>query len=45
MPHGNRMFTYPSVGLGFIFTELDALKNDVLTYGKLRASYAEVGQA
>ena len=45
MPHGNRTFTYPSVSLGFIFTELDALKNDVLTYGKLRASYAEVGQA
>ena len=45
MPRNNRSFTYPSVSLGFIFTELDALKNDVLTYGKLRASYAEVGQA
>ncbi|MBR3743944.1 MAG: SusC/RagA family TonB-linked outer membrane protein [Bacteroidales bacterium] len=45
MPHGNRTFTYPSVSLGFIFTELDALKNDALTYGKIRASYAEVGQA
>ena len=45
MPRGNRSFTYPSVSLGFIFTELEPLKNDVLTYGKLRASYAEVGQA
>ena len=45
MPHGNRTFTYPSVSVGFIFTELDALKNDVLTYGKIRGSYAEVGQA
>ena len=45
MPHGNRTFTYPSVGVGFIFTELEALKNDVLTYGKVRGSYAEVGQA
>ena len=45
MPHGNRTFTYPSVSLGLIFTELEALKNNVLTYGKLRASYAEVGQA
>ena len=45
MPRGNRSFTYPSVSLGFIFTELEALKNDILTYGKLRASYAEVGQA
>ena len=45
MPHGNRTFTYPSVSLGFIFTELDALKNSVLTYGKIRGSYAQVGQA
>ena len=45
MPRNNRSFTYPSVSLGWIFTELEALKNDVLTYGKIRASYAEVGQA
>lgn len=45
MPRSNRSFTYPSVSLGFIFTELEALKNTVLTYGKIRASYAEVGQA
>ena len=45
MPNGNRSFVYPSVSAGFIFTELDALKNDVLSYGKIRASYAEVGQA
>jgi len=45
MPRGSRSFFYPSASLGFIFTELDALKNDVLSYGKIRASYAEVGQA
>jgi len=45
MPRNNRSFFYPSVSLGFIFTELESLKNDVLTWGKLRASYAEVGQA
>lgn len=45
MPRNSRSFTYPSVSLGFIFTELKALKNKVLTFGKLRASYAEVGQA
>lgn len=45
MPRNNRSFFYPSVSLGFIFTEIDALKNNILTYGKLRASYAEVGQA
>ncbi len=45
MPRGNRSFLYPSVSAGFIFTELAAVKNDVLTFGKIRASYAEVGQA
>ena len=45
MPRNNRSFTYPSVSLGWIFTELEALKNELLTYGKVRASYAEVGQA
>ncbi len=45
MPRNNRTFFYPSVSLGFIFTELEPLKNNILTYGKLRASYAEVGQA
>ncbi|NDV45914.1 SusC/RagA family TonB-linked outer membrane protein [Paludibacter sp. 221] len=45
MPRNNRSFTYPSVSLGWIFTELDALSNNVLTFGKLRASYAQVGQA
>ncbi|MDR1340301.1 MAG: SusC/RagA family TonB-linked outer membrane protein [Prevotellaceae bacterium] len=45
MPAGSRSFTYPSVSLGWIFTEQEALRNSVLTFGKLRASYAEVGQA
>lgn len=45
MPRDNRSFFYPSVSAGFILTELDALKNDVLNYAKLRVSYAEVGQA
>ena len=45
MPQASRSFTYPSVSLGWVFTELEALKNNVLTFGKLRASYAEVGQA
>lgn len=45
MPRNNRSFFYPSISAGFVFTELEALKNDVLSFGKLRASYAEVGQA
>ena len=45
MPPGNRSFSYPSVSLGWVVTELESLKNDVLTFGKLRLSYAQVGQA
>lgn len=46
MPHGSRSFFYPSVSLGWEFTKLAAFENqDILSYGKLRASYAQVGQA
>ena len=46
MPRNARSFFYPSVGLGFIFTELPGLKdNKVLPYGKIRGSFAQVGQA
>ncbi len=46
MPRDNRSFFYPSVSLGWVFSELEALKgNDIITFGKLRASYAQVGQA
>jgi len=46
MPHGARSFFYPSVSLGFVFTELPALKgNKILPYGKIRGSVAQVGQA
>jgi TonB-linked SusC/RagA family outer membrane protein len=46
MPSGARSFFYPSVSLGFVFTELPGLKdNKVLPYGKIRGSFAQVGQA
>jgi len=46
MPRGNRTFFYPSISAGFVFTELKGLKNNsILNYGKLRLSYAQVGQA
>lgn len=45
MPSQNRTFYYPSVSLGFIFTEIEPVKNDVLTFGKVRASYSQVGMA
>ncbi len=46
MPRDNRSFFYPSASVSFVFTELDALAdNSILPFGKLRVSYAEVGQA
>ncbi len=43
LPIGNNSFFYPSVNLGFVFTE--AIESPgFLTFGKLRASYAEVGK-
>lgn len=45
MPRDNRTFFYPSVSLGLVFSEIGGLKSDFLTFGKLRASYAQVGQA
>ncbi|MCF8381803.1 MAG: SusC/RagA family TonB-linked outer membrane protein [Bacteroidales bacterium] len=41
MPEDNLSTFYPSANMGFIFTELGALKdNSVLSFGKIRASYA-----
>lgn len=46
MPRGSRSFFYPSVSLGWEFTKLPIFEgNSVLNYGKLRASFAQVGQA
>jgi len=43
LPIQNRSFFYPSVSGSLIFTELMD-KNDMLSFGKLRASYAQVGK-
>lgn len=46
MPRNNRSFFYPSLSLGYVFTEMPGLKdNDILSYGKIRGSFAQVGQA
>lgn len=45
MPRGTVRSRIHPVSLGFVFTELEPLKNNILTFGKLRASYAEVGMA
>ena len=45
MPSGNRMFLYPSVSSGLILKKLSVFENmKVLTFGKVRLSYAMVGQ-
>jgi TonB-linked SusC/RagA family outer membrane protein len=43
LPQGNNVYTYPSLSSSFIFTDAFNIKSDVLTFGKLRASWAEVG--
>ncbi|MBV9960868.1 MAG: SusC/RagA family TonB-linked outer membrane protein, partial [Parafilimonas sp.] len=40
----NNKFFYPSVSAGWVFTEMPAFQNNVLSYGKLRASFAQVGK-
>jgi TonB-linked SusC/RagA family outer membrane protein len=45
LPTNNNSYLYPSLSSSFIFTELlkGTAINKVLTYGKVRASYASVG--
>lgn len=43
LPVENRSYFYPSVSGSFVFTEL-LPKNSILTFGKLRASWAKVGK-
>ncbi len=46
MPRGNRAFFYPSVSVAYLLTELEPLKgNPLLTFAKVRGSFAQVGQA
>ncbi len=45
LPAANDVYYYPSAALSWIFTELPGLKNgNILSFGKLRASYADVAQ-
>ncbi|MEJ2216958.1 MAG: hypothetical protein P8099_10115, partial [Gemmatimonadota bacterium] len=43
LPKNHYSYFYPSVGAAFIFTDALGLQNNVLTYGKLRASWTRVG--
>jgi TonB-linked SusC/RagA family outer membrane protein len=40
---GDNTFYFPSTSIAWQFTELKGLKNDLLSFGKLRFSYGEVG--
>lgn len=44
LPKSNNSYFYSSVSTSFIFTEALKLNSDILTFGKLRASYASVGR-
>lgn len=43
LPGNNNSFFYPSVNLGFVFSDAFDLQKGIFDYGKLRASYANVG--
>lgn len=44
LPEDNNSYLYPSVSGSFIFTGLEALQDqDILSFGKIRASWARVG--
>ncbi len=42
LPESSNAFTYPAVSTSFVFSEL-LNSQDILSFGKLRVSYAEVG--
>jgi len=45
LPLENRSFFYPSIGGSFVFSELlNPEKDSFLTFGKIRATWAEVGK-
>ena len=43
LPAENRSYFYPSVSLGFDVTEAFKIQSDILSYAKLRGSWARVG--
>ncbi|MDR0791899.1 MAG: SusC/RagA family TonB-linked outer membrane protein [Chitinophagaceae bacterium] len=43
LPVQNRSYFYPSISGSFVFTEL-LPKNDILSFGKIRGSWAQVGK-
>ncbi len=45
LPKGNRSFYYPSIAASFVFSDAFKLPENIISFGKIRLSYAEVGKA
>jgi len=43
LPKDNRSYFYPAISTSFMFTEALGIQSNILSSGKLRVSYAEVG--
>jgi TonB-linked SusC/RagA family outer membrane protein len=43
LPPDNRSYFYPSASLGFVITDAFQIKSDILSFAKLRGSWAKVG--
>lgn len=43
LPLDNNSYFYPSISTAFVFTDAFQISNNILSYGKLRASYANIG--
>jgi TonB-linked SusC/RagA family outer membrane protein len=43
LPLDNNSYFYPSASLAFVFTDAFNIESDILSYGKFRASWAQVG--
>ncbi|WP_234735561.1 SusC/RagA family TonB-linked outer membrane protein [Tellurirhabdus bombi] len=44
LPRANNLYFYPSASVSFVPTELFKVESDVLSYAKVRASWARVGR-
>jgi len=44
LPEENNSFFYPSASLSYVFTDLHNINSKILSFGKLRLSYAQVGK-
>ncbi len=44
LPKDNRSFFYPSVAASFVFTDAFDINEEIINFGKIRASWAKVGR-